>query len=80
MLDSHAHALRDGFRCCRHCDSVARRVAEEKREIEEYCKEHELVCLLEPGVLVVNTDQSQWRIIPRDTYLKLQLFHRNWMP
>jgi len=79
-LDNHAQALREGYRCCCRCDAVARRVASEEAQIRKFCAEHELICLQEPGALVINTVRSQWRLVPRDAYLQLQLYHRNWLP
>ncbi len=65
-----------GYRLCNCCAPISKYLKGNRREIQEYCRQHELLCSLHDGGLTIATPYSQWKIITGNRH-HIFLYHKS---
>ena len=66
----------DGYRLCKCCDPMARRLNDRDSEMQDYCKVRGIRYEVSNGELLITTPYSQWKAYPGKGSRYI-LYHRN---
>ena len=74
--ESTFYAKQDGYRQCKCCDPMAKRLGNREIEMLGYCRKRAISYEVENGELLITTPFSQWKAYPgKDS--RYLLYHRN---
>ncbi|MBE6027511.1 MAG: hypothetical protein E7227_02760 [Clostridiales bacterium] len=75
-FDSMSAAKRNGYRICKCCDPMTRKVSEYENEMAAFCREHAISFEVVNRELRIRTPFSQWKVYVGSKG-GLDLYHRN---
>ena len=67
----------NGYRACKHCSSIKRFYYQDAEEIQTFCKNQGITCVLEGNMLYITSKLDRWRIILDKKSGYPALYHRN---
>ena len=70
------YAKEDGYRLCKCCDPMARRLNDRDEEMLDFCRERAISYKVENGELMITTPFSEWKAYPGEGSRYI-LYHRN---
>ena len=74
--ENTSYTRKDGYRRCKCCDPMARRLSNRDTEMLDYCKEKEFRYEADQGELRITTPFSQWKAYPGEGR-QYVLYHKN---
>ena len=70
------YAKQDGYRLCKCCDPMTKRLSNRETEMQNYCRKRAISYELDNGELLITTPFSQWKAYPGNNNRYI-LYHRN---
>ena len=74
--ENTSYTRKDGYRRCKCCDPMARRLSNRDTEMLDYCQEKEFHYEADQGELRITTPFSQWKAYPGEGR-QYVLYHKN---
>lgn len=74
--ESTFYAKKDGYRLCKCCDPMAKRLGNRETEMLGYCRKRAISYEVDNGELLITTPFSEWKAYPGKNS-RYVLYHRN---